>query len=501
MFTTLHSRLLISYIVIILICLTLGALTLILVARPIQERLLTARLSAQVTLAIPRVRNLLERGLSPEQVAERLVGVTSRRDARFLLLDGKGRVLGDTDGEWGGQSVTDVPTGSNGQPQNTGTFAGPDGTAQLYAGGLARRDSGGGGVWVAAVALSPRTPGAALSDLGQGLLVAGVAALLVSAVLAALIAGSVARPLRQMAQAAEAIAAEDYDQKLDIRGPEEVRMLGQSLEAMAEQVKASQQAMRDLVANVSHDLKTPLTSIQGFAQALVEGAAQDEAARRRAASIIYEEAGRMVRMVEELLDLARIESGQVALDRNPLDLRLLLGGVAQALAPVAARRGVTFQVDLPELPPVAGDRDRLAQVFTNLLDNAFKYTSPGDRVQLTAHLTKEGPSPRRSSVTRADDSTVPSLKPEFVAVRIADTGRGIPAEELPRIFERFYQADKARTARGGSGLGLAIAQQIVEAHGGQISVESVEGLGTRFTVVLPVSVQRLAEKKAFRISR
>jgi signal transduction histidine kinase len=123
-----------------------------------------------------------------------------------------------------------------------------------------------------------------------------------------------------------------------------------------------------------------------------------------------------------------------------------------------------------------------------LLDNALKYTSAGDRVQITAQVLKAQPRPRRAGVrVRPDDSTLVSLSADLVEISIADTGRGIPAEDLPRIFERFYQADKARSSgRPGSGLGLAIAKEIVEAHGGRIGVESVEGLGTRFRVALPV---------------
>jgi signal transduction histidine kinase len=490
MFSTLRARLLSSYLIVILVCLTLAGLTLIFLARPIQQRLAAIRLSAQVALAVPRVQAMLERGLAPGQIAERLAPTIGRRGARMLLLDSRGQILGDTQGVWTGQSVSDIPLTSEEQPQASGTLTGPDGSRLTYVGRLARQGAAGSPVWITAVASSPRTPAALLGELGQGLLAAGVMALILSLLLAAIIARSVAKPLRQIAQAAEAVAAGDYDQKLDIQQPQEVRILAESFEAMAQQVKASQQAMRDLLANVSHDLKTPLTSIQGFAQALLEGAAQDEATRQRAASIIYEEASRMVRMVEELLDLARFESGEMALDQRLVDLGQLVGGLVQALAPVAAKKQVTLNADMPELPSVLGDGDRLAQVFANLLDNALKYTSAGDRVQVTAQVLKAQPRPRRASVrAHPDDSTQVSLRADLVEISIADTGRGIPVEDLPRIFERFYQADKARrSGRRGSGLGLAIAKEIVEAHGGRIGVESVEGLGTRFRVALPVGV-------------
>jgi len=342
---SLRARLLFSYVVVIVVCLTLATLTLILVVRPIQQRLTTARLSAQVALTVPRVQTLLERGLSPAQAAERLASVTAGRGVRLLLVDKEGRILGDTNGEWDGQLVGDIPRTPDGEPPSSGSLTGPDGSSLVYAGGVAGHGTTSP-LWVAAVAPAPRTPRTLLGDLGQGLLIAGLLALILSVLLAAIITGSVARPLQQMAQAAEAIASGEYDQTLEIKGPQEVRVLAESFELMARQVKASQQAMRDLVANVSHDLKTPLTSIQGFAQALLEGAAQDEMARQRAASVIYDESSRMVRMVEELLDLARFESGQMTLDRQTLDLSRLVGGVVQTLAPLAADKRVTLHADL-----------------------------------------------------------------------------------------------------------------------------------------------------------
>jgi signal transduction histidine kinase len=385
--------------------------------------------------------------------------------------------------------LRDTPTTSDGQARASGTLTGPDGSSLSYAGTSVGQGETGTPLWLVAVAPPPRAVASLLGDLGEGLLVAGGAALILSILLALLIAHSVAKPLRQIAGAAEAVAAGNYDQKLDIRRPDEVRILAERFEVMAQQIKANQQAMRDLVANVSHDLKTPLTSIQGFAQALSEGVTRDEVARQHAAAVIYDEASRMVRMVEELLDLARIESGQMVLDRHPLDVGTLVGGLVQALAPVAAEKRVTLHADLPALPPVVGDGDRLAQVFTNLLDNALKYTPEGGRVQVKAQVVKAQPRPRRSGPLTArmkGDSTLVSQRTDCVEVSIADTGRGIPAEDLPRIFERFYQVDKARASRRGSGLGLAIAREIVEAHGGRIGVESVESLGTRFTVALPV---------------
>jgi signal transduction histidine kinase len=279
------------------------------------------------------------------------------------------------------------------------------------------------------------------------------------------------------------VAAGDYDQELSISAPDEVRRLAESFNAMTHQVKVTQQAQRDFVANISHELKTPLTSIQGFSQALLEGATQDGESRRRAATIIHDEANRMARLVAELLELARIESGQVAMARSPLDMAALLRECAEALALQAETARVDWVVEIPNLPPLIGDRDRLAQVFTNLLDNALKHTPAGGKVQLMARSTSGS-----SVVRRWPGFGTQSPGLEWIEVGVTDSGPGIPPEDLSRIFERFYQVDKSRARKkGGAGLGLAIAKEIVEAHGGAIKAESVVGLGSRFTVTLPVA--------------
>ncbi|MGH2523883.1 MAG: sensor histidine kinase, partial [Anaerolineales bacterium] len=240
-----------------------------------------------------------------------------------------------------------------------------------------------------------------------------------------------------------------------------------SINAMSKQVLATQQAQRDFLANVSHELKTPLTSIQGFAQAVLDGAVTTPEGLQRSAGIIYDEADRMRRLVEGLLDLARLDAGLRALNRAPLDLRLVLLAVVEKFNLRAREKGVSLHADVPPvLPTLVGDADRLAQVFTNLLDNALEHTPAGNSVTLAA-----------------------ASEPGAVVVNVQDTGTGIPRQDLHRIFERFYQVDKSRAARarsGGVGLGLTITKEIVEAHGGSLSVESTVGRGSTFTVRLPL---------------
>jgi two-component system sensor histidine kinase ResE len=230
---------------------------------------------------------------------------------------------------------------------------------------------------------------------------------------------------------------------------------------MSDKVQSEQRAQQDFLANVTHDLKTPLTSIQGYSQAIVDGAAGDPV---RAAGIIYDEASRLNRLVVELTDLARLQSGRFSMHLQPINLSQLTDAIGQRLAIVAREKGVQFTVQTAPVPSVQGDGDRLAQVLTNLISNAIKYTPKGGTVQVMTGAQAAG-----------------------VVVTVSDTGVGIPADELPRIFERFYQVDKARGPRRGSGLGLAIVAEIVHAHNGTIQASSGgEGQGATFTVWLPV---------------
>ncbi|HUW97058.1 MAG TPA: ATP-binding protein [Anaerolineae bacterium] len=302
----------------------------------------------------------------------------------------------------------------------------------------------------------------------------GVVALLVSAGVAFLIARSIAKPLRRITTATEEIARGNYEEQLDITSPEEIRRLATSFNAMAREVEASRQAQRDFVANVSHDLKTPLTSIQGFSQAILDGTAASEESLLRAAQVIHEEADRMTRLVDDLLDLARIEAGQVVMAREPVALPSLLRDCAEKMALRAQQADVRLEVHSEGEPVVAGDRDRLAQVISNLLDNALKHTPSGGRITLTA----------RPLVVETVKRGEPPVS--LAEVAVSDTGDGIPPEDLSRIFERFYRGDKSRGKSGrGAGLGLAIVREIVQAHGGKIGAESVLGLGTRITLTLP----------------
>lgn len=225
-----------------------------------------------------------------------------------------------------------------------------------------------------------------------------------------------------------------------------------------------EQVRRDFVANVSHELRTPLASIKGFAETLEMGAIDDPKNARNFVESIGRQADRMTALVEDLLDLAAIESGERRPVIEAVELKDVLEDVAGGLRPLAARRKIALEVRLPAaLPAVAADRLQLRQIFVNLLENAVKFT-PSGTVTVTA--------------TPAGDR---------LDVQVVDTGIGIPAQDLDRIFERFYRVDRARSREmGGTGLGLSIVRHLVEAHGGQVAVESSEGKGSTFTVSLPI---------------
>lgn len=494
---TLRSRLLLSYVAVLLILLALVGFVLLafLATRPLPTGDIISDLTA-VLLDVRAAEVARLGGLIPSQASrmgmrtrlneyeqlltDYLSELSASRGVRALLVNDDGSIRYDSEGTLvpGAILVTDerIPLVPPSRMRLNTLYQGRFRDAQgdwlyvaqpLFPGAGARLNL----PYLFVAAPVPRVTlrevfrvfgGTFLRPLAQ----AGLIALVIAAALSVLIAESVARPLRRMSTAARRIAGGDYRQRVPAEGPREVQALARAFNDMAEQVAATQQAQRDFLANISHDLRTPLTSIQGFSQAIAEGVASDSEAARRAAQIIHDETARLHRMVESLLDLARLEAGHLELRRHPLALGDLLRGVGESLSVKAREHQLDLQLAIPpDLPRLMGDGDRLAQVFTNLLDNAIKHTPPDGSVTLSAALANGG-----------------------VTVTVRDTGEGIPPGELPRIFERFYQVDKSRRRdrESGLGLGLAIARQIVEAHGGTIKATSAVGQGSTFTVWLPL---------------
>jgi len=258
----------------------------------------------------------------------------------------------------------------------------------------------------------------------------------------------------------------EKSERVPVEGPAEVKMLARAFNEMSAKVIASQQSQRDFVANVSHELKTPLTSIQGFSQAILDGTADTPEALEQAGKVILTEAERMHRLVLDLLDLARLDAGTLSIKRDPIDMESVLREVIQKMTPLANQAQVELLFSAEDAPVLIGDADRLAQVFINLIDNGIKH-SPQKR-QVSVHLSQFA---------------------ALAVVSIQDNGPGIPSDDVPRIFERFYQVDKSRRRRSGygSGLGLAIVKEIIQAHDGTITVQSSQGQGSVFVVKIPLA--------------
>ncbi len=235
------------------------------------------------------------------------------------------------------------------------------------------------------------------------------------------------------------------------------------------QVRHLQTVRRDFISNLSHELRTPLASLRAVIETLQGGALEDPPAARRFLDRAAGEIDVLTQMVEELLELSRIESGQAPFRMAATAVSDLLPDPLDRLLPQAQRKGVTLRLEIkPGLPSVLADRERVQRVVTNLVHNAIKFTPPGGRITVSAYVKKK--------------------RPGELIIAVKDTGRGIPAQDLPRIFERFYKSDRARTRDGsGTGLGLAISRHIVQAHNGRIWVKSREGKGSTFFFTLPVA--------------
>jgi two-component system, OmpR family, phosphate regulon sensor histidine kinase PhoR len=236
--------------------------------------------------------------------------------------------------------------------------------------------------------------------------------------------------------------------------------------------KNAQQMRADFVANVSHELRSPLSSLVGFIETLGDAAQQDAAARERFLAIMDGEARRMARLIDDLLSLSRVEANEHIRPDEKVDLALMIGAIADALSVKAEARNIEIMREgFDGLAPVAGDNDELTEVFTNLLDNAVKYGTEGSTVVIQVEPVER----------------IPDIGGTGVVLRVKDKGEGIPPEFIPRLTERFYRIDKGRSrSMGGTGLGLAIVKHIVNRHRGRFIIESTIGEGSIFSVYLPL---------------
>lgn len=454
MFTSLRARLWLSYALVITMALSIVTIVLFvfLLRNPVLSRQTQERLRGALNLVIANPQAFIDDPAALERLKQTYdVRVLVFNTARELLLDSNPN---DAQLPFPRRNIL----GRNGQ-----TVVDANGGVWLYA--VSRMPNG---LVLVITAPRPRVPvlnifaDQFLSPIIQG----GLIALLLSLILAFALSRWVADPLQQVVVAARNFPSETL-QPVSPRGPHEVQDLTRAFNSMVERVHASGQSQKDFVANVSHELKTPLTSIQGFAQAILDDTADSPEAKKQAAQIIYNESGRMHRMALDLLDLARFEGGIADLKMSTVDIGVLLRGIVEKFTPQAQKAGVRLQVNIQNnLPLLIADGDRLAQVFTNLMDNALKFTPVNGQVTLSA-------------VSFGDE----------MELSVTDTGIGAEAETLSRLFDRFYQVDASRAGgdKHGAGLGLAIVKEIVQAHGGRIIVRSQVEHGTTFVINLPLA--------------
>ena len=290
-----------------------------------------------------------------------------------------------------------------------------------------------------------------------GLLIAAGAGIALAAVAAFVLARRIARPVQRVSEATRRLAAERAPEPVPVEGPYEIASLARAFNEMAVQLTKAREAEKQFLLSVSHELKTPLTAIRGYAEGVTDRAFEPD----EAAEIIAVEAARLERLVRDLLDLARMNRTDFSIHREPLDLSEIAREVVRRYESPAREFGVTLEAFAPTASPALGDNDRLLQVASNLVENALRLTPPGGVVRVSA---------------------------EPGALTVEDTGPGLREEELPRAFERFFLYSRYASDRAvGTGLGLSIVKELTQGMGGAVAVESTPGRGTRFTVRLPAA--------------
>ena len=364
-----------------------------------------------------------------------------RETMELMAIDSSGKVMMTSSGFL---PEEDLP-----MPDFEGAMSSPDGI-DVYQGRI-----GGENIMAVSVAAGSASENLAATRYVVSLEQVDNQILLLTAII------SIVNPVSEIAETARRIAQGDFKARLEKKNDDEIGELSDVINYMAEELANSEMLKNDFISSVSHELRTPLTAIRGWGETMLMDENIDHATLETGMGVIMRETERLSDMVEELLDFSRMQSGRMKLVKSKMDVLAELSEAVIMYTERAKREGMLLIYDEPDLfVPVFGDRGKLRQVFINVIDNALKYSDPGDTTTVSARV--EG---------------------NNIIIEVEDTGCGISAADLPKIKTKFY---KANLTRRGSGIGLAVADEIIQMHGGRLDVSSVEGEGTTVTITLPI---------------
>jgi signal transduction histidine kinase len=369
---------------------------------------------------------------------------------RIILTDNYGVVVADSEGEMlGNQYRPDSPGKVILPPWEEGAIGTLHISPELSPG----------------VGPPPPPPHSLYLAIGRFFLWGGLVAVAIAVAITFFLSRRTLAPVKALTSAAKRLGRGDFSQRVKIKDKSELGELAQAFNSMASDLERAEKLRQNMVADVAHELRTPLSNVWGYLEALRDGVIKPDAETIRS---LYEEASLLSRLVDDLQELTLAEAGELKLVCRAEDIGELIRQTVAAVEAQERTKGLSLSVELPpKLPLVNIDSRRIGEVLRNLLENAVAHTGEGDTITVAA-----------------------KQRENWVEVSVTDTGEGIPAEDLSNIFERFYRVDKSRArATGGSGLGLTIAKRLVEAHGGKIEVQSEPGKGSRFSFTIPVTEQ------------
>ncbi|MBU0468219.1 MAG: cell wall metabolism sensor histidine kinase WalK [Candidatus Omnitrophica bacterium] len=436
------------------------------------EEQISERLYSNAVLVGTIIKADMERG-DIQEIQKRTGSLSKQLGLRITVIDEKGIVLGDSE-----NNPQELEKHAD-RPEVIEAFKNGKGETKRFSDTLNYNMkylavpfySNGKTIGVVRLAIALNEVDAQIRVIYRAVLFGGIIAAILMIFVGYYISRSITNPISEMKTIAQRISSGDFSQKIKVRSKDELGSLANSLNKMAEDLQAQIESLKkmdkvrtDFVANVSHELKTPLTSIKGFVETLQDGALDDQENAQKFLGIIRKHADYLTNIVDDLLTLSEAERGLDRLQRTTFDLKDLLDEIVLGFGHAFKEKKLNMDFEIKGKDfKIAADRGKINQVFVNIIDNATKYTDKNGRIKLLI-----------------------SNKDNKISVLIEDNGVGIPPKDISRVFERFYRVDKARSREvGGTGLGLAIVKHIVSLHNGEVSIDSVVKKGTKVSVVLP----------------